>query len=55
MAKIRSLSNNATKSSFKVSNLIVKKCKPFTKGEFVNECFLEIANNSYQETQLCGE
>jgi hypothetical protein len=41
----RSLSNNATKLSFKVTNLIVKKCKPFTEGEFVKVCFLEIANN----------
>jgi hypothetical protein len=45
MAKQRSISNNATKSSFKFINLIVKKCKPFTKGEFVKECFPEIANN----------
>jgi hypothetical protein len=35
MAKPRSLSNNATISSLKVSNLIVKKCKPFTEGGFV--------------------
>jgi hypothetical protein len=45
MAKPRSLSNNATKSSFKVSNLIVKKCQTFTEGEFIKECFLEIADN----------
>jgi hypothetical protein len=44
-AKPRSLSNNETKSSFKVSNLIIKKCKPFTEGEFVSECFLEVADN----------
>jgi hypothetical protein len=47
MAKPRSLSN-ATKSSFKVSNLIAKKCKPFTQGEFEKECFLEIADNLFE-------
>jgi hypothetical protein len=35
MAKPRSISTNATVSSFKVSNLIVKKCKHFTEGKFV--------------------
>jgi hypothetical protein len=47
MAKPRSLSKNVTVSSFKVSNLIVKNWKSFTEGEFVNECFLEIAYNSF--------
>jgi hypothetical protein len=42
MAKPRPYSKNATVSSFKVNNLIVKNCKPFTEGEFVKECFLEI-------------
>jgi hypothetical protein len=35
MAKPGSHSNSATISSFKVSNLIVKECKPFTEEEFV--------------------
>jgi hypothetical protein len=35
------VSKNATISFFKVSNLILKKCKPFTKGEFVKEYFIE--------------
>jgi hypothetical protein len=35
--KSRLLSNNATISFFKVCNLIVKKCKLFTEGEFVKE------------------
>jgi hypothetical protein len=48
MAKPRSLSNNATISSFKVSNLTVKKCKPFTEKEFVT-VFLEIADNLFDE------
>jgi hypothetical protein len=46
MAKPRP--NNVTISSFKVGNLIVKKCKPFTAGEFVKESFLEIADNVFQ-------
>jgi hypothetical protein len=45
-AKPRSLSNNATISSFKISNVIVKKCRPFTEGECVKE-FLEIAYNFF--------
>ena len=45
MAKPRSHSVNATIASFKVSNLIAKKCKPFTEGEFVKDCFLEAAEN----------
>lgn len=48
LAKPSSHSNNATISSFKVSNLIVKNCKPFTEGEFVKECFLEIADNLFE-------
>jgi hypothetical protein len=48
MAKPRTRSNNATISSFKVSNLIIKKCKPFTEEEFVKECFLEIADNRFE-------
>jgi hypothetical protein len=39
MAKPRPLFNNATISSFKVSNLIVKKCKPFTEEVFLKESF----------------
>jgi hypothetical protein len=65
-AKPRPLSNNTTISSFRVSNLIVKKWKPFIEGKFVKECFLGISNNffkgliifkifNYQETPLCGE
>jgi hypothetical protein len=41
MAKPRSHSNNATISSFKVSNLMVKKCKSFIEGELVKECFFK--------------
>ncbi|PNF28794.1 hypothetical protein B7P43_G05699, partial [Cryptotermes secundus] len=35
-------------SSFKVSNLIVKNCKPFSEGEFVKECFFEIADYLFE-------
>jgi hypothetical protein len=48
MAKPRSHSNNATISSFKVINLTVNKCKPFTEREIVKECFLEIADNLFE-------
>jgi hypothetical protein len=48
MAKSRSHSNNGTISSFKVSNLVVKKCKSFTEGEFVKERFLEISANHFE-------
>jgi hypothetical protein len=49
-AKARLLSNNATISSFKSeqSLKIVKKFKPFIAGEFVKECFLEIADNLFE-------
>ncbi|KAJ7338476.1 hypothetical protein JRQ81_012360, partial [Phrynocephalus forsythii] len=41
MAKPRSHSVNATTASFKVTNLIAKKCNPFTEGEFAKDCFLD--------------
>jgi hypothetical protein len=47
MTKLRTLSDNATVSFFKVSNLAVKKCKPFSEGEFVKEFFLEIDDNFF--------
>jgi hypothetical protein len=37
---------------FKVSNLIDKKCKPFTEGEFVRECFLELTVNFLKDLKI---
>ncbi|KAJ7342056.1 hypothetical protein JRQ81_008463, partial [Phrynocephalus forsythii] len=48
MAKPRSHSVNATIASFKVSNLIAKKCKPFTEVKLVKDCFLEAADNHFK-------
>ncbi|KAJ7338129.1 hypothetical protein JRQ81_010727 [Phrynocephalus forsythii] len=48
MAKPRSHLVNATTESFKVSNLIAKKCKPFTEGEFVKDCCFEAADNFFE-------
>jgi hypothetical protein len=45
MAKTKVSFNNASISSFKVSCLTIKKCKPFTDEESVREYFLEIADN----------
>lgn len=45
LVKSNSHSNNATMSSF---NLIAKKCKPFTEGEFVKECFLAAAEHLFE-------
>jgi hypothetical protein len=39
---------NVTLPSFKVRNLIVKKCSLFIEGKFVNECFLETAGNLFE-------
>ena len=36
-------------ASFKVSNLIAKKFKPFSEGDFIKEAFLEIADNLFDE------
>ncbi|KAJ7324569.1 hypothetical protein JRQ81_017589 [Phrynocephalus forsythii] len=48
MVKPRSHSVDATIASFKVSNQIKKKCKPFTEGEFVKGGFLETTDNLFE-------
>ena len=39
----------ATETSFQISLLIAKRCKPFTDGDFIKDCF-EIASK-----KICPE
>ena len=51
LTKSTTHSNNVTMASFKVSNLIAKKFKPFSEGDFIKEAFLEIADNLFDESK----
>lgn len=42
-------SQAVTTTSFKVSYLLAKKCKPFSDGEFVKEFFLEMSDSLFND------
>ncbi|KAJ7331908.1 hypothetical protein JRQ81_014088 [Phrynocephalus forsythii] len=48
MVKPRLQNITATIASFKISNIIAKNSEPFTKGEFVKDCFLVSADNLFE-------
>ena len=41
-------SKAATITSFKISHLLAKKCKPFSDGEFIKDMFLEVSDVLFQ-------
>ena len=45
--EIFSSHKNAVRASFHVSNLLAKKLKPFSDGEFVKECLDILVENIY--------
>ena len=49
LEKQRKQSDNAVKASFIISSKLAKSSKPFTEGEFVKECLLEITDVIYPE------
>lgn len=38
-----------TTASFKASYLLAKKCKPFSDGEFLKQCFLDISDSLFND------
>ena len=45
----KNISENATFASYEVAHLIAKHGKPFSDGEFVNECLIKVVGRLIPE------